>query len=245
MNAGVLVLAAGKGTRIAAVSGGLPKPLLELRGKRLIEWNLEWLAAHGVRSAWVNLHHGAEDIRRALGDGARYGMTLRYAYEPMLLGTAGAWRNVAAAREGTWLVVYGDNVTRFDLWAFLGVHRDRRAAATIALFDPFRHRHTGIAGGHVVLDGEARVVEFLEGEPPRPGRRAYVNAGVYLLEPEALAGVGPGFQDFGRDVFPRLAPAGGVFGHVMEESGFCLGLDTPEGYAVAQGLVAEGEVALR
>ncbi|HEX6938359.1 MAG TPA: nucleotidyltransferase family protein [Longimicrobiales bacterium] len=245
MNVGVLVLAAGKSSRIAPVSGGLPKPLLELHGKRLIEWNLEWLAAHGVRDAWVNLHHRAEDVRAALGDGSRYGVSLRYVYEPAILGTAGAWRNVAAEWSGTWLVVYGDNVTRFDLWAFLGAHRDRRAVATVALFDPARHRNTGIAGGHVSLDPAGRVVAFREGEPPRPGRRAYVNAGVYLLEPEVLGGVADGFQDFGRDVFPRLVAGGRVFGHVMEESGFCLGLDTPESYAVARGLVEEGEVALR
>ncbi len=244
MNVGALILAAGKGTRVVPVSGGRPKPLLELHGKRLIEWNLEWLAVHGVRTAWVNLHHRPEEIRAALGDGGRYGLELRYAYEPTLLGTAGAWRNVAWEREGTWLVVYGDNVTRFDLGAFLVAHRGRGAAATIALFDPGRHRNTGIAGGHVAVDEDARVVEFREGRPTRPERREFVNAGVYALEPEARGYVAAGFQDFGRDVFPRLASAGRLFGHVLEDGGFCLGLDTPESYAAAQGLVEEGEVAL-
>lgn len=245
MNVAALVLAAGKSTRIAAVAGGRPKPLLELGGKRLIEWNLEWLAAHGVREAWVNLHHRAEEVREALGDGSRCGVRVRYVYEPTILGTAGAWRNVVGAWDGTWLVVYGDNVTRFDLWSFLGGHRDRGAVASIAVFDPSRHRNTGIAGGHVVLGEDGRLLEFREGEPPRPGRREYVNAGVYLLEARASQYVGAGFQDFGRDVFPRLVRTGGLYGHLMEETGFCLGLDTPESYAVAKTLVEEGEVVLR
>lgn len=245
MNVAALVLAAGKGSRIAPLAGGRPKPLLELGGKRLIDWNLEWLAAHGIREAWVNLHHGAAEVRAALGDGVKYGIGMRYAYEPTLLGTAGAWRNVADSWDGTWLIVYGDNVTRFDLWSFLGAHRDRRATASIAVFDPLLHRNTGIAGGHVALDEVGRVLEFREGEPPRPGRREFVNAGVYLLEADALETVAAGFQDFGRDVFPRLAASGGAYGHVMEETGFCLGVDTPESYAVAKALVEEGEVVLR
>lgn len=245
MNVAALVLAAGKSSRIAAIAGGRPKPLLELGGKRLIEWNLEWLAAHGVREAWVNLHHRAEDVRAAVGDGSPCGVRVRYVYEPTILGTAGAWRNVLGSWSGTWLVAYGDNVTRFDLEAFLEAHRRRGAAASIALFDPSRHKNTGIAGGHVVLDEGERVVEFREGEPPRPGRREYVNAGVYLLEADIGEYVGVGFQDFGRDVFPRLVSDGGVYGHVMEATGFCLGLDTPESYAVAKALVEEGEVALR
>lgn len=244
MNVGALVLAAGKSTRIAPLAGDRPKPLLELGGKRLIEWNLEWLAAHGVDAVWVNLHHRPESIRAALGNGGAYGVSIRYSHEPELLGTAGAWREVARTHAGTWLVVYGDNVTRFDLWALLEAHGARGAVATIALFDPVRHRNTGIAGGHVALGDGGRVAEFREGEPPRPGRREFVNAGVYLLEPTVLEFIGGGAQDFGRDVFPRLVATGGVYGHVMEDAGFCLGVDTPESFEAARGLVEEGAVVL-
>lgn len=244
MLGGVLVLAAGKSTRISSLSGGLPKPLLDFGGKPLIGWTLDWLAAAGVEEVWVNLHYKPEALRGALGDGSRYGIRIRYVHEPEILGTAGAWRNVAGTWGSTSLVVYGDNVMRFGLDAFLAAHRRSGAMATVAVFDPMRHRNTGIAGGHVVLAEDGRVKEFREGVPPRPGRAEYVNAGAYLLEPELVGRIPPGFQDFGRDIFPTLLADGLVHGHILEDSGFCLGLDTPASYAEAQRLLGAEEVRL-
>lgn len=244
MSLGALVLAAGKSTRIAGLAGGLPKPLLRFGGKALIERNLEWLASQGVRSVWINLHYRPEAIRSVLGAGERYGLEIRYSHEEEILGTAGAWRSLRDEWRGTSLVVYGDNVLRFDLGRSLAAHRETGAAATIALFDPTRHANTGIAGGHAVVDEDGRIIEFREGAPPRPGRREYVNAGAYLLEESVLAFVSPGFQDFGRDVFPLLVGSGRVFGHLLEDGGFCLGLDTPESFAAAQRLLEAGKVRL-
>lgn len=244
MIVGVLVLAAGKSTRITPLSGGLPKPLIDFGGRHLIEWSLEWLAASGLTDIWINLHYRPESVREALGDGARHGLRISYAFEPELLGTAGAWRNLAAEWGGTSLVVYGDNVMRFDLDEFLAVHRRSGASATVAVFDPARHRNTGIAGGHVVLAEDGRIREFREGVPPRPGAQEYVNAGAYLLEPRLLEKVPPGFQDFGRDIFPQLLAADEIHGHIIDDAGYCLGLDTPESHAVAQEILGAGELGL-
>lgn len=244
MLGGVLVLAAGKSTRIASIAAGAPKPLLEFGGRSLIEWNLEWLVAAGVTEVWINLHYRPETIRAVLGDGSRYGVRIEYSYEPELLGTAGAWRRVAAGWGSTSLVLYGDNVQRFGLAGFLAAHRRSGAVATVALFDPARHRNTGIAGGHVVLGGDGRIIEFREGAPRRDGSGEYVNAGAYLLEPAVLAAIPEGFQDFGRDVFPRLLAGGGLHGYVIEDTGFCLGLDTPESFAEGRRLLEAGEVKL-
>lgn len=241
---GVLVLAAGKSTRISSIAAGLPKPLLEFGGKSLIEWTLDWLVAVGVAEVWINLHYRPELIRAALDGGTLRGVRVQYSYEPELLGTAGAWRRVAAGWGTTSLVVYGDNVLRFRLDDFLAAHRRTGAAATVAVFDPTRHRNTGIAGGHVVLAEDGRIREFREGVPPRPGAREYVNAGAYLLEPEVLAAIPAGFQDFGRDIFPQLLTGGRLYGHVIDDSGFCLGLDTPESFAEGQRLLEAGEVRL-
>jgi NDP-sugar pyrophosphorylase family protein len=244
MLGGVLVLAAGKSTRISSLSGGLPKPLLEFGGKPLIVWTLEWLAAAGFTEVCINLHYRPESLPGALGDGSRHGVRIRYLHEPEILGTAGAWRNAASGWRGTSLVVYGDNVMRFDLAGFVAAHRRSGALGTVAVFDPARHKNTGIAGGHVALGGDGRIEEFREGVPPRAGRREYVNAGAYLLEQELVERIPPGFQDFGRDLFPALVAGGRLQGHLLEETGFCLGLDTPESYAEAQRLLGAEEVRL-
>ena len=137
------------------------------------------------------------------------------------------------------LVLYGDNVTAFDLNRFLERHWSAGSLATIALFDPETHANSGIAGGKVTIKGE-RVIAFTEGADTVSGS-SLVNAGVYALEPAILAYVPSGrAPDFGRDVFPALLAAGEqVTAHVMEPEGYCFGLDTPE--SLQRTLKAFGE----
>jgi NDP-sugar pyrophosphorylase family protein len=230
-----LVLAAGQGSRLRGHRPE-PKPLVPFGPRRIIEWNLHWLVAHGLTRIWINLHHDAGRIRAELGDGSRFGSTLNYSEEPSLLGTAGAWKKLEGEWTGTSVVVYGDNVLRFDLEALLHRHAAGDAPATVAVYDPERTLNTGIAGGRAhVRDG--RVVEFVEG-----GAVGLVNAGVYALEPGVAAMIGAGFRDFGRDVLPRLAAAGQIAAHVLEEGSMCLGLDTPESYERGLEMLRCGDV---
>ncbi len=73
---GVLVLAAGKSTRIQTVSGGLPKPLLPVQGQSILERNLKWLADSGIQSLWINLHYRPEEIQQAIGTGTDLGLEI-------------------------------------------------------------------------------------------------------------------------------------------------------------------------
>lgn len=226
-----LVLAAGKSTRIASVTGGAPKPTLELAGQSVLKHNLDWLRQSGIAAADINLHHQPEKIRAAL-DG--YPMALRFWEEQELQGTAGTYRNLNASE--TVLVVYGDNLIRFDLAGFCAQHQ---APISIALFDPARVPNTGIAGGRVQLDTNGRVQRFQEG-----GQQGLVNAGVYLVEPSVrdwIPAEGP--YDFARDLFPRLLQEG-VEMRGFELDGYCLGLDTPESWACAQSLIDSGKVRI-
>ena len=242
---GVLILAAGKSSRIASVTGGRPKPLLEIGGKTLIRRHLEWVRAYGVDAVWVNLHHRSEEIRSALGAGTDSGLRIMFSLEETILGTAGGWKRVAEHEHASWLVIYGDNLMRFDLADFHAFHTSSGAAATIAVFDPDVNANTKIAGGRVRLGPDGIVTGFQEGAGSDPLAVGYVNAGAYFLESEVLRYVGAGLQDFGRDVFPALAAAGRIAGHVIEPSGYCLGVDTPETLATATDLIARGEVILQ
>ncbi|HLH23999.1 MAG TPA: nucleotidyltransferase family protein [Chloroflexota bacterium] len=237
-----LVLAAGKSTRIQPVAPDRPKPLIVVAGQTVLERNLRQLAAAGVRDVWINLHYRGEQIAALIGDGARLGLHVRYSWEPDLLGTAGAAKKLEAALAAdTFLVVYGDNLTALDLAALTAQHRARAAVATIAVFDRDRVPNTGLAGGRVVVDAEGRVMRFVEGGA---ADSPYVNAGVYALEPRVLAAIAPGaFADFGRDVFPLLLEHGARV-DAFPIDGYCLGIDTPEGLARANALVADLEGAV-
>lgn len=238
-----LVLAAGGSTRIAGVSAGHPKPLIRIGGETILGRNLRWLAQEGIQKVWINLHFKPEEIRAAIGDDLRFGVGVRYIYEPEILGTAGAVRNLASEWDNTFLVVYGDNLIRMDLHAFLHFHSKKKTVASIALFDRRVHPNTGIIGGYVNLAADWRILAFHEGVGD--GNRPLVNTGVYLLEPEVIKEIPGGqFYDFGRDLFPRLLSEGKeIYGYVIP-SGYCLGIDTPECYQRAIDLIQKGEVTL-
>lgn len=234
-----LVLAAGRSTRIAGVSGGMPKPLIPIAGRPVLARTLLWLAEQDVREVWINLHHRPDEIRAAIGDGSAFGVRVSYAHEPEILGTAGAFRALAPEWTDATLVIYGDNLMAFDLHALVRAHQQGGADATVAIFDPARHVNSRIAGGRVRVSEDGRVTEFVEG-----GEAGFVNAGAYVLEPAVAARIGPGFQDFARDVFPALVAAGTLRGHVLEPAGYCIGIDTPETLATAEHLVATNQVQL-
>jgi mannose-1-phosphate guanylyltransferase len=236
-----IVLAAGRSERIALVAGGTPKPLLAVQGEPIIVRNIRWLRSAGLRRLWVNLHYRGDLVRQALGDGRALGVEIRYSEEREILGTAGAVRRVLPQLDPTALVVYGDNLLNFGLDQLRQFHHDRNADVTIALFDDHTP-NTGIAGGRVSLDGDRRVIGFVEGR--QGAATAYVNAGVYLAKRDVLQ-VFPEdkFLDWGKDVFPRLIKEGcRVFGYSID--GYCLGLDTPDSYHRGMELIESGSVRL-
>ena len=179
-----LLLAAGLGSRIRSVAGDVPKPLMSFAGAPVLAHNLRWLADGGVSEVWINLHYGADQIRAAIGDGARFGLAIHYVYEPELLGTAGALANIGPAVAGPMLVVYGDSLVRCDLAALDEAHRQAEAEVTVALFDRDRHPHTGIAGGRVRLERSSDKRSY--------GRTEFLGNGhVALIAPLAPAAYGP------------------------------------------------------
>jgi NDP-sugar pyrophosphorylase family protein len=225
-----LVLAAGKGTRLGTAAGGLPKPLTAVGGTTPLQHAVAWVAAEGPECIWINVHEHAAVVRARIGR-HKDAVPIRYSHEPELLGTAGAWKKLEREWSTTSLVVYGDNLMRFDLRALQTAHERSATLATVALFDPRRHANTGTAGGRARLR-DGLITEFVEG-----GTDGLVSAGVYCLEPELAARLPSGFLDFGHDVLPDLARSGRLAGHVVEDGAYCLGIDDPERLEAARSLL--------
>lgn len=225
-----LVLAAGKGSRLAGAAAGVPKPLIDIGGINPLRHNLQWVAGVAPTCIWINVHEAAEMIMARIG-GECAGIPVRYSHEPELLGTAGAWKKLEREWTGTSLVVYGDNLMRFDLAALQATHLRLGTAVTVALFDPSLHANTGIGGGRAEVQA-GRITQFVEG-----GAEGLVNAGAYFIEPDVAAELSEGFLDFGHDVLPQLAVRGQLGAHVVEDSGYCLGVDTPARLAIAREMI--------
>lgn len=231
----MLLLAAGRSTRIRALAGELPKPLLPLRGRSILLRNLDWLTSQGIARVTMNTHYQPHLIRAV-----RHSIELAYSHEEQLLGTAGAWRNLPRP-ERTTLLVYGDNLLRFDLEPMLRAHRG--SSVSISYFDRTSHPHTGIAGGRLLVSADGYLTGFAEGTDLSEESQL-VNAGVYLLDPEIWDEIPPAVEwDFARQVFPALLGRQALLrAHRIE--GYCLGLDTPESFARAEQLIQAGAVRL-
>ncbi len=223
-----LILAAGAGTRLRPLTDTCPKPMLPIAGRPLLEWTLHWLAGAGVVEAALNLHHLPEVVRAGLGDGERFGMRLRYAYEPELRGTAGAVHNFPGFFDQPFLVIYGDLLLDLDLGDLIGFHCERRADMTLAL----KRTQTPRSQGMIEVDGRGRVLRFVEKPADWEGGDT-ANAGVYVCELEVAARVPGGISDFGHDIIPALLRAGApVYGRPLR--GYLLDIGTPEAYTQAQ-----------
>jgi NDP-sugar pyrophosphorylase family protein len=222
-----LVLAAGKGTRLGALTARRPKPMVPVAGRPLLERIVRDLRAAGIEEIFINLHHCADVITGHFGDGSRHGVAIRYSREPELLGTAGAARRLQRELGDRFLVYYGDNFVEIDLGALFRAHERRRPLGTIAVFEAEETRASGV----VETDADGRVLRFLEKPAPGTTPSRTVNAGIYVLERAALDVVAEGaVSDFGRDVFPALLRAGADL-RAFPLTGRVHGIDTPEALA--------------
>ena len=231
MNA--MILAAGKGTRLYPLTETLPKPMVPVAGKPVLEHTVNWLKRHGVDRIVINLHHQGSAIRAYFGDGSRWGVALRYSEEPELLGTAGGVKRVEAFFDDPFLVVYGDVLTDLDLGALANFHRQHGSVPHVTL--TLDQRPDAAQCGVVELDPAGRVVRFIEKPKPEQIRSPWVNSGIMLLDHALLARIPPArSSDFGRDVLPdwlRLDVP--LFGWGLPPSAYLVDMGTPEKYAQA------------
>jgi NDP-sugar pyrophosphorylase family protein len=227
-----VILAAGVGTRLRPLTDACPKPMLPIAGRPLLCRTLDWLRDNGVVESALNLHHLPQVVRAGLGDGSAWGMSLRFSYEPELLGTSGAVRAIAERFRGwfdqTFLLVYGDMLLDIDLAELLAFHQASRAVLTLAL----KHTATPRSQGMIELDSTGRVRRFVE-KPQGWQGGDLANAGVYLCEPAILETIPAGISDFGHDIIPALLASGAIVCGRLAH-GYLLDIGTPEAYAQAQ-----------
>jgi mannose-1-phosphate guanylyltransferase/phosphomannomutase len=209
------ILAAGEGSRLRPYTADRPKPMIEIYGHPILEYNVRALAELGIERIIINTHYREAAIRAYFGDGSRFGVAITYSYEPQLLGTAGALIPVGAQLDETFVLLYGDNLTDCNLQRVVDEHRRTEALATIALFE----RPDVLASGIVGVDEAGRVTRFLEKPRADEVFSHWVNAGIMIAEPAIRAFVPAAApSDFGRDVLPAILAAGGrLHGYRMRE----------------------------
>jgi len=226
-----MVLAAGRGTRLAPLTDTIPKPLVRVAGRPFLEHILEFLGAAGIRDVVLNLHHLGRRIEEHLGDGARFGLRIRYSWEDPILDTGGGIKRAEPLLAGEpFVVLNGDSLLELRLAEVVERHRERGAIATMVVRpDPDAARY-----GLVELDADDRV-RRITGQPPAAPSplRPFMFPGLHVFGPAIF-----GWMDAGaafsvtRVTYPRLLEAGlPVQGFVT--SARWVNIDTPEALARA------------
>ena len=203
-----IILSAGYGTRLWPLTEDRTKPAIPILGKPLVGYAAEYLAGYGFDEIVVNLHHRPESVRKALGDGSRFGVKLHYVEEPLILGTSGALDNTREFfdRE-TFLVVNGKIITDIDLKAALDTHRRMNALATLVLLPNTRRERFS-----VVETQDGRVTRFAGmPKPEDEGTTPLMFTGIHIMEPRIFDYVPRGvFSDSVVDVYPQAIAKGEI-----------------------------------
>jgi NDP-sugar pyrophosphorylase family protein len=199
------------------------KPAIPFLNRPLISYSVDYLASHGVRDMVVNLHHQPESIRQVLGDGSRFGATIRYSLEEEILGTSGALDRVREFfLDGDFVVVNGKIVTDIDLASAIQAHQQHNAIATLVLKKNVAREHFSI----VEVDSRSRISRFA-GFPAWTGPveenssledAPLMFTGIQVLSPRIFEYIPRNcFSHSTTHVYPQAIEAGEtVLGHVSE-----------------------------
>jgi NDP-sugar pyrophosphorylase family protein len=237
-----MILAAGNGNRLRPLTDNIPKPMVPLHGKPLVEYTVEWLKRYGISDIAMNLHYYFEVIVDYFGDGSKWIVDITYSREEELLGTAGAIKRLEWFFDDAFLVIYGDNLSDCNISKLADFHHSKGGIGTIVLF----RREDTSASGIAQLDDDARIVKFLEKPSSIESFSKLVNAGIYILKPSILEYI-PDDQpfDFGRQLFPLLLSKGEkLYGYVMSEEEHLYWADTIESYQVMIEAIDTGKINL-
>lgn len=204
-----VILAGGLGTRLRPYTLLVPKPMLPVGPKPILEHILEWLKENGVTDIVISTGYLGKMIQEYFGKGRDWGVNIEYATSPRPLGTAGQLKAAEAKIRGRFVCIYGDALLEMDLRKLIEFHVSHRAVATMALMK----YSTDLKYGFMETDEEGRLTEWEE----KPRISGYINVGCFVMEKAFLRFIPPG-EMYGMDVTFKEAMKKGarVYGLRME-----------------------------
>lgn len=233
-----MILAAGMGERLRPLTNEVPKPLVPVANRPIIEYNLHLLKTLGIKEVAINLHYLGDKIKDHLGYGKRFGLQISYSPEPVLLASGGGIRKMGSFFDGeTVLVINGDILIDIDLKDLIRFHRDKAAFATLVL----RPNRAPERYGTLKTDDSGRICDFLDlVGTAAADLHSRMFTGIHVLEPQALRCL-PDQDRFciNRDVYPHWIRSGKkCFG--FDHGGYWKDLGTLDDYFQANMDLLEG-----
>ena len=228
-----IILAGGKGTRLAPYTTILPKPLMPIGDMPILEIVLRQMAHYGFKDVTLAVGYLAELLMAYCGDGSKFGINVTYSREEHPLGTAGPISLVPNLVD-TFLVMNGDLLTTLDYGEMYRYHKEQKAIATLAAYQ----REVKIDLGVIEIDDDARVKNYIE----KPTYKYSVSTGVYIFEPQALDFITPNQRLDLPELVLRLISQGHPV-NVYRFDGYWLDIGRHDDYEKANGQFSENREA--
>ncbi|AOT69899.1 sugar phosphate nucleotidyltransferase [Geosporobacter ferrireducens] len=235
-----VIMAGGKGTRLKPMTCNLPKPMVPILNKPVMEYSIELLKQYGITDIGVTLAYMPASIMDYFGNGEKWGVNLYYFIEETPMGTGGSIKNAEDFIDGTFIIISGDALTDINIQKAVDYHHRKHSKATLVL----RSEETPIDYGVVITNKAGKIMRFLEKPSWGEVFSNTINTGIYILEPEALDYYKKGdVFDFSKDLFPKLlADQVPMFGYVMEE--YWCDIGDLRSYRQTHFDILEGKVSL-
>ncbi len=209
-----VIMAGGFGTRLRPLTNSLPKPMVPIANRPIMEYIIDLLSKEGIKDMVSLLYFYPEIIEEYFGDGSSMGVKMQYVGASEDFGTAGSVRNAKSYIDGPFIVMSGDVMIGFDLSLALKFHRKKKALATIVL----TRVDNPLPFGIVITDEKGRIVRFLEKPSWGEVFSDTINTGIYILEPRVFDYIPEESEfDFSKDLFPLLLKRGEpLYGYIAE-----------------------------
>lgn len=194
-----VLLCGGVGTRLRPYTYSVPKPMLKLGGKPILEYVIKNLKKYDTAEIYLTVGYLKKQFMDYFGDGSKFGVNIYYKEEDEALNTAGSIMDLSENISDTFLVQMGDHLSNINIRKMLDAHKKSGNLATIA----FKKQGIPIDYGIAEIDSSMHVIEFKE----KPTFQNFINSGIYIFEPEIFKYIKPK-DDFAKQVFPRLMKGG-------------------------------------
>jgi len=234
-----VILAGGEGTRLKEVSGDLPKPMVPVLGKPLLQYLIEQCVEYGISNIKLLVSYKKEVIENYFGDGSKYGASIQYLVEDIPRGTAGALIDALPELDEQFIVIYGDTFFDIDLGAFWAFHQKRAGDASIFIH-PNDHPYDSDI---VEIDPNLQVQQIHLYPHDNQWRQNLVNAAVYIMNKNALQGINllSRKPDIAKELFPMMLESKKkLYGYISTE--YIKDMGTPERLSKVEMEINSGKV---
>ena len=235
-----VILCAGLGTRLRPLTDTMPKPMIPILDKPLLEWNIEQFKKHGVTEFFINLYYLPDVIRNYFGDGDKWGVKIHYFQEPEILGTAGGVKNFANMLDEAFFLIYGDMLSLMDYSKMA----DEFSKRTDAIGMQKMQRTDNYADADVAELAKDNSFVRIHSKPhTEKYPNAYRMKGIFILKKEILDYVPPNiFYEIGKQLLPDVVSRGKKF-YSYECEEYTKGIDTMEKYGEVEEYLRENAIA--